>query len=76
MAQSVEFTYFSALPCRDPPAQSHTSIVDENGMVVAITSTVNLVFGSRVMDPVTGILLNDEVREVDHTPVYTTRFFA
>ncbi|KAN0129765.1 Gamma-glutamyltranspeptidase [Lactarius tabidus] len=40
---------------------SHTSIVDENGMVVAITSTVNLAFGSRVMDPVTGILLNDEM---------------
>lgn len=31
-------------------------------MAVAITSTVNLVFGSQVMDPVTGVLFNDEVR--------------
>lgn len=30
-------------------------------MAVAITSTVNLVFGSQVLDPETGILLNDEM---------------
>lgn len=45
-------------------AQSHSSIIDRNGMAVALTSTVNHVFGSRVMDPVSGILLNDEVRSV------------
>lgn len=42
--------------------QSHSSIIDQNGMVVSITSSVNLVFGSRIMDPVSGILLNNEVR--------------
>lgn len=31
-------------------------------MAVALTTTVNLVFGSQVLDPETGILLNDEVR--------------
>jgi len=40
---------------------SHSSIIDKNGMAVAITSTVNLVFGSQVMDPVTGVILNDEM---------------
>lgn len=32
------------------------------GMAVALTTTVNLIFGSLVMDPVTGVLFNDEVR--------------
>ena len=42
-------------------AQSHSSIVDKDGMAVALTTTVNLVFGSAVMDPITGVILNDEV---------------
>jgi gamma-glutamyltranspeptidase/glutathione hydrolase/leukotriene-C4 hydrolase len=36
-------------------------VVDEDGMAVALTTTVNLVFGSMVLDPETGIILNDEV---------------
>ena len=51
---------FIAFPVH-PIQKSHTSIVDKNGMAVAITSTVNLVFGSQVIDPETGILLNDEM---------------
>jgi gamma-glutamyltranspeptidase len=33
-------------------------------MAVAVTSSVNHVFGSRVMDPVTGVLFNNEVRGI------------
>ncbi|TFK89119.1 gamma-glutamyltranspeptidase [Polyporus arcularius HHB13444] len=40
---------------------SHSSIVDQDGMAVALTTTVNLVFGSAVLDPITGVILNDEM---------------
>lgn len=53
-------TYFSM--------QSHISIVDKDGMAIAITSTVNLIFGSQVLDPITGILFNDEVGSPFRSP--------
>ncbi|EGO25825.1 hypothetical protein SERLADRAFT_388352 [Serpula lacrymans var. lacrymans S7.9] len=40
---------------------SHTSTIDKDGMAVSLTSTVNFVFGSLVLDSETGIILNDEM---------------
>ncbi|KAG6837702.1 hypothetical protein H0H93_003504 [Arthromyces matolae] len=40
---------------------SHTSAVDSDGMAVSLTTTVNAVYGSQVLDSETGILLNDEM---------------
>ncbi|KAJ9096809.1 hypothetical protein QFC21_005080 [Naganishia friedmannii] len=50
-------------PVFDVPVDSgttHMSVVDKWGGACSLTSTVNLIFGSRVMDPVTGIIMNDE----------------
>lgn len=40
---------------------THLSAIDKYNQSVSYTSTVNLVWGSRVMDPSTGIILNDEM---------------
>jgi gamma-glutamyltranspeptidase / glutathione hydrolase / leukotriene-C4 hydrolase len=40
---------------------THVSVVDKEGMAVGITSTINLVFGSKVTDRDTGVLFNDEM---------------
>ena len=40
---------------------THLSVVDKDRNSVAITSTVNSHFGSKVISPSTGILLNDEM---------------
>ncbi|KAH7339600.1 gamma-glutamyltranspeptidase [Rhizoctonia solani] len=38
---------------------THTSAADAEGFAIALTSSVNLIWGSRVMDPATGVILND-----------------
>lgn len=40
---------------------AHISVVDRDGNAVALTSTVNLEFGSRIVAGETGILLNNEL---------------
>ncbi|CAO3619887.1 unnamed protein product [Mucor hiemalis] len=48
----------------------HLSVVDEHDGAVALTSTVNLIFGSHIMDAETGIVLNDEMDDfsIPNTP--------
>ncbi|KAF9411196.1 hypothetical protein BGZ94_001416 [Podila epigama] len=45
----------------DNHGTTHMSSVDKDDMAVALTSTVNLLFGSKLLDPKTGVILNDEM---------------
>ncbi|KAI5152494.1 gamma-glutamyltranspeptidase / glutathione hydrolase / leukotriene-C4 hydrolase [Enteropsectra breve] len=40
---------------------THFNIIDSDGMIVQMTSTVNLEFGAKYMDPVTGIIFNNQI---------------
>ncbi|HET8722787.1 MAG TPA: gamma-glutamyltransferase [Anaeromyxobacteraceae bacterium] len=63
-------------PGAAPPAghTSHVSVVDAEGNAVALTTTVNLQFGSGVVVPGTGILLNDEMDDFDAAPGASNAF--
>jgi gamma-glutamyltranspeptidase/glutathione hydrolase len=55
-------------PPRESPNTTHVSVVDAEGNAVALTTTVNYGFGSCVVVPGTGILLNDEMDDFDAAP--------
>ncbi len=53
---------------RESPHTTHISVVDAEGNAVAMTTTVNYYFGSCVVVPGTGILLDDEMDDFDAAP--------
>jgi gamma-glutamyltranspeptidase/glutathione hydrolase/leukotriene-C4 hydrolase len=40
---------------------THLNVIDSDEMIVLITSTVNLEFGSKLLDPATGIIFNNHI---------------
>jgi gamma-glutamyltranspeptidase/glutathione hydrolase len=48
-------------PASGHPNTSHLSIMDRSGMVVAATHTVNLLLGSAIVAPRSGVVLNNEM---------------
>ncbi|KAG9270580.1 gamma-glutamyltransferase 5-like [Astyanax mexicanus] len=55
--------YYNVTPGLDTQGTTHVSVLDENGMAVSVTSTINHIFGSRVYSPKTGIILNNELSD-------------
>jgi gamma-glutamyltranspeptidase / glutathione hydrolase len=53
---------------RDPSTTTHFNVVDRDGNMVALTQTLLSVFGSKVVLPGTGILMNNGIMWFDPRP--------
>ena len=53
---------------RDPSSTTHLNVIDRQGNMVALTQTLLSVFGSKVVLPSTGILMNNGVMWFDPRP--------
>ncbi|GAA1000396.1 gamma-glutamyltransferase [Acrocarpospora macrocephala] len=75
-AERVVAEWHHPLPVTRGPAKagctSHLSAVDGRGMTVALTQTVLDLFGSRLVEPETGIVLNDGMMYFDPRPGQVT----
>ena len=47
----------------DTPGTSAVVVADASGMAISLTTTVNLLFGSHVMVPETGVIMNNEMND-------------
>ncbi|EPS38126.1 hypothetical protein H072_8148 [Dactylellina haptotyla CBS 200.50] len=47
----------------DTPGTAQMSTADKSGLAISLTSTVNLLFGSTVMVPETGVIMNNQMND-------------
>jgi len=57
---TVEY-YGAKFDIHEDRGTAHLNVVDSQGQAVSLTTTINFIFGSRVMDISTGVILNDEM---------------
>ncbi|CAI7671683.1 unnamed protein product [Penicillium palitans] len=53
----------AGLESLDTPGTSHIATADNTGLAISVITTVNLLFGSQVMVPETGIIMNNEMND-------------
>ena len=63
-------------PQKEPSETTHISIIDKEGNAVAVTTTLNGLYGSRVVVPGAGFLLNNEMDDFSVKPGVPNMFGA
>ncbi|KIX00131.1 gamma-glutamyltransferase [Rhinocladiella mackenziei CBS 650.93] len=53
----------SGIESLETPGTSHVVTADASGMAISLTTTVNLLFGSNLMVPETGVIMNNEMND-------------
>ncbi|CAN5260316.1 gamma-glutamyltransferase [soil metagenome] len=66
----------SLRPAGESTETTHFSVIDSHGNAVACTTTLNFSYGSRIMVPGTGILLNNEMDDFAAKPGSPNAFGA
>lgn len=61
-------------PLAEPVSTTNFSIMDQQGNAIASTQTINYFFGSVVMVPGTGIILNDEMDDFSVAPGFPNKY--
>ncbi|KAM6945173.1 gamma-glutamyltransferase 5a [Lycodopsis pacificus] len=55
--------YYNITPHLESMGTTHVSVLAEDGSAVSVTSTINHIFGSKVMSPRTGVILNNQLSD-------------
>ncbi|CAK6959430.1 glutathione hydrolase 5 proenzyme isoform X2 [Scomber scombrus] len=55
--------YYNIKPSSDNIGTTHVSVLDEDGLAVSATSTINQLFGGAIYSSRTGIILNNELTD-------------
>jgi gamma-glutamyltranspeptidase/glutathione hydrolase len=82
LADKIDLTHVLAVPLHGTPADmepfsrhtTHLSTADAEGNWVALTATVNTHYGSKVVIPGTGVVLNNEMDDFSAQPGATNYF--
>lgn len=53
----------SGIESLETPGTSHIVTADASGMAITLTTTVNLLFGSQLLVPETGVIMNNEMND-------------